>query len=108
MSSTFTDNKLTDTHLTTKDIEGIRSELNNLQETYKTAIDTMKKAQKQLDSEMSRQTETNWELEHQNKRNTDYEAQIDKIKKDIASMRTHLPMIGEISFAILAENIILY
>lgn len=66
----------------------------------------MKAAQKQLDSEISGQMETNWELEHQNKRKADYEAQIAEIKKDILSIRTYLPMIGEFSFAVLAENVI--
>lgn len=80
--------------------------MKSLQESYKTAIDTMKGAQKRMDSETSRQKETNWELDHQKKRETDYKAQIDKITMDIASMRTHLPMISEISFTILTEHIL--
>ncbi|XP_050934304.1 uncharacterized protein LOC108892423 [Lates calcarifer] len=88
-------NRLTDTHLTIDDTEHIENELNKLQETYKTAIKTMKDAKKQVDSEMSRQTQTNWELEHQTKRTSDYEAQIKKITGDIASLRSHLPMIHD-------------
>ncbi|KAF0044431.1 hypothetical protein F2P81_003589 [Scophthalmus maximus] len=61
-------NKLTDNHLTIDDTEHIENEMNKLQDTYKTAIETMKGAKKQLDSEMSRQTLTNWELQHQTKR----------------------------------------
>ncbi|KAK2826126.1 hypothetical protein Q5P01_020340 [Channa striata] len=87
-------NKLTDTHLTTEDVERISSDMKNLQDTYKTSVNTTKYVQKQLASEMNRQKPTNWELEHQKKRQTDYEAQIDKITKDIASMRSHLPMIN--------------
>ncbi|XP_026212317.1 CD209 antigen-like protein E [Anabas testudineus] len=86
-------NNLTDTHLTAEDVEQIRSEPTFLEDSSKNVTTTMQEAQKQLDSEMSSQKETNWELEHQNKRQTDYKVQIDKMKKDIASMRTHLPMI---------------
>ncbi|XP_042292689.1 CD209 antigen-like protein E [Thunnus maccoyii] len=88
-------NKLTDTYLTLYDTERISSKLIKLQDTYKTAIETMKGAKKELDSEMSRQTQTNWELEHQTKRSKDYEVQIDKIKKNIDAMRSHLPMIND-------------
>ncbi|XP_039992964.1 CD209 antigen-like protein C isoform X2 [Xiphias gladius] len=89
------DNKLTDTHLTADDTGRIKNELDKLQDTYKTAIKTMKGANNQLDTEMSRQTQTKWELEHQTKRTNDYEAQIEKISKDIASMRSHLKMIND-------------
>ncbi|XP_070776968.1 CD209 antigen-like protein C [Enoplosus armatus] len=87
-------NKLKDTHLTLDDTERIGNELTKLQDTYKTAIHTMTGYKKQLDSEMSRQTQTNWELEHQTKRSTDYEAQIVKMTTDIAALRSHLPMIN--------------
>ncbi len=95
LSSTLTDNKLKDTYLTLDDTEHIADELAKLQETYKTAIETTKGAKKQLDKELSGQTQTNWELEHQTKRSTDYDAQIDKMKKDIEALRSHLPMISE-------------
>ncbi|GAA6213654.1 uncharacterized protein LOC108892423 [Lates japonicus] len=88
-------NRLTDTHLTIDDTEHIENELNKLQETYKTAIKTMKDAKNQLDSEMSRQTQTNWELEHQTKRTNNYKAQIEKITGDLQSLRSHLPMIHD-------------
>lgn len=92
------DNKLTDTHITTEDIELIASEINSVQDSYKTAISTMKGAQKQLDSELKSQTKTKWELEHQNKLKTSYEEQLDQVKKDIATMRSHLPMMSETCF----------
>lgn len=100
MSSTLTDNKLTDTHLTLEDTELIGNELVKLQDTYKTAVDSMKGAKKQLDSEMSLQTPTNWELEHQTKRSNDYEVQLVKMTKDVAALRNHLPMISETCFTI--------
>lgn len=93
--SPFTDNKLTDTHLTLEDTERIGKELHELQGTYKTAIEAMKGAHRQLDSEKSRQQQTNWELEHQKKRSQDYVVQIDTVTKDIAKLRTHLPKISE-------------
>lgn len=50
---------------------------------------------------MSSQTQTNWELEHQTKRSTNYDVQIDKMKTDIAALRSHLPMISETCFTII-------
>uniref|UniRef100_A0A669BTS9 C-type lectin domain family 4 member M n=1 Tax=Oreochromis niloticus TaxID=8128 RepID=A0A669BTS9_ORENI len=88
-------NKLTDSHLTLDDTERIRKELFNLQDTYKTAVETMKDASKQVDSEMSRQTQTNWELEHQTKRSNDYKSQMEKITKEIETMRSYLPMLSD-------------
>ncbi|XP_035761749.1 CD209 antigen-like protein E [Neolamprologus brichardi] len=85
-------NKLTDTHLTLDDTERISKELINLQDTYKTAVETMKDASKQLDSEMSRQTQTNWEFEHQTKRCNDYKSQMEKITKEIETSRSRLSM----------------
>lgn len=88
-------NKLTDTHLTIDDTERINKEVTTLHDTYKAAVETMKGAKKQLDSEMSRQKQTNWEFEHQTKRSKDYEVQIDKITKEVAALRSHVPMIND-------------
>ncbi|XP_008281248.1 CD209 antigen-like protein E [Stegastes partitus] len=88
-------NKLTDTHLTLDDTERITKEAMALQDTYKAAVQTMKGAEKQLDSEMSRQKQTNWEFEHQTKRSQDYEAQIEKIRKELVALRSQLPMIND-------------
>ncbi|XP_017268540.1 CD209 antigen-like protein E [Kryptolebias marmoratus] len=84
---------LTDTHLTLKDTERIGKELGELQESYKTAIGAMKGAHMQLDSELNRQQQTNWELEHQTKRRKDFEMQADTVTKDLAKLRTRLPEI---------------
>lgn len=75
--------------------------MNKLQDTYKTAIETMKGAKKQLDSEMSRQTLTNWELQHQTKRQDKNVAQIDQLTQSIASMKSRLPMISKPFFFLL-------
>nr|XP_046268894.1 C-type lectin domain family 4 member M-like [Scatophagus argus] len=86
-------NNLRDSHLTTEDIELINNEMFALQDTYKNAIKSMNNYKKQLDNEMSRQTKTNWEFEHQTKRTTDYKANIVKMTSDIAGLREHFPKI---------------
>ncbi|XP_060938991.1 macrophage mannose receptor 1-like [Limanda limanda] len=87
--------KLTDTHLTTDDVERIENELNKLQDTYKTAIKTMADARHQLDKEMSRQTPTNWELEHQQKIKSGYEEEIEQMTVAIASMKSQIPVLRD-------------
>lgn len=87
--------KLIDTHLTFDDVNRMISEVYQLQDTYKTAVETLNSAKKQLDSELSRQTPTKWELDHQTKRTTEYAARIDQITKQIAEMKTHLPVITD-------------
>ena len=69
--------------------------MDKLQDTYKTAVESMKGAEKQLDSEKSLQTPTSWELEHQTKRSKNYEVQLVKMTKDVAALRKHVPMISE-------------
>uniref|UniRef100_A0A665WGK6 C-type lectin domain-containing protein n=1 Tax=Echeneis naucrates TaxID=173247 RepID=A0A665WGK6_ECHNA len=82
-------------HLTAEDAELIKSELNILQDTYKIGIEATYNANKNLESEKSRQTETNWELEHQTRRKSNYEERISKIQKDIAALKSHLPFIRD-------------
>ena len=101
MSSTLTDSKLRDTHLTTDDVERIENELNKLKDTYTTAIKTMKDTRQQLDNEMSRQTPTNWELEHQQKVKSGFEQEIDEMTVAIASMKSQLPVLRELLFLLL-------
>ncbi|XP_045919476.1 CD209 antigen-like protein E [Micropterus dolomieu] len=88
-------NNLKDTHLKLDDTERISNEMIKLQDNYKAAIKNMTGYKKQLDSEMSRQKPTNWELEHQTKRSQDYQVQIVKMTEDIASLRSHIPMIND-------------
>ncbi|XP_029316805.1 C-type lectin domain family 4 member G-like [Cottoperca gobio] len=89
------DNKLTDTLLTSCDPEHVNNELAKLQDTYKTANETLQGVKKQLDSEMSRQKPINWELEHQTRRSKDYEVQLVKMTQDLAALRYQLPMIND-------------
>ncbi|KAF3701269.1 hypothetical protein EXN66_Car016957 [Channa argus] len=85
------DSKLTEGHQT---IAGISNEVAKLQATYNTAIQSRDEAKKQLVKEISEQQLTKWELEHQNRRRNDYEKQINKIKTEIAVLKSHLPMIN--------------
>ncbi|KAM4723455.1 asialoglycoprotein receptor 1-like [Anableps anableps] len=85
--------RLTETHLTPEDVETIEKDLVGLQKQYKAAVETMKAAQTQLDSEMNRQQETNWEFEHQTKRTEDYKMLIEKATQDHGKLRSQLPKI---------------
>ncbi|KAG7999377.1 hypothetical protein GBF38_000906 [Nibea albiflora] len=88
------DRELRDTHLTLNDTERTGNELTKLHDMYKTAIKTTNDYKKQLIVEMSQQTETNWEFEHQTKRRTIYEAQDAKMTQDVTALRYSSPMIG--------------
>lgn len=91
MSSSLTDSKLRDgNHL----ITDIGSEMAKLQASYNSAVQSRDEAKKQLAKEMSLQQITKWELDHQTRRNADYEKQADKIQTDIAALRSHIPMIS--------------
>ncbi|XP_040915998.1 CD209 antigen-like [Toxotes jaculatrix] len=85
-------NKLTGGHQTITDIN---SEVAKLQATYNLAIQRRDEAKKQLAAEVSEQQRTKWELEHQNRRCKDYENKADKIKTEIAGLKSHIPMIEE-------------
>lgn len=104
MSSTLTDNDLKDTHLTPEDTERISQDLTALQDTYKAAIESMNDYMKQRNMEESRQTQTNWEMEHQTKRSTDYKKTVAKMTEDIASLRYHLPMTSKNCFTVLTHH----
>lgn len=73
----------------------INSELAKLQATYNIAIQRRGEAKKELAREIHEQQLTKWQLEHQKRRSKDYEAQIDKIQMEIATLKSHLPMISE-------------
>ncbi|XP_029972928.1 CD209 antigen-like protein E [Salarias fasciatus] len=88
-------NSLTDTHLTLEDTQSISTEIKGLQDTYKTAVETMEKAMEKKDTEMNRQKQTQWEFDHQTDRGQDYQTQMDKITKEIAKLRPHIPLIGD-------------
>uniref|UniRef100_A0A669BIL1 C-type lectin domain-containing protein n=1 Tax=Oreochromis niloticus TaxID=8128 RepID=A0A669BIL1_ORENI len=97
-------NKLTDTYFTLDDTERISKELIDLQDTYKTAVERMKSTKKRLNSNISHQKLTSWELEHQTKRRNDYKSQIEKITKEIETMRSYLPMLSKACFTIFISH----
>lgn len=80
--------------LTLEDVEDIRSELKDLESSYKAAFESTNNYKKQLDSELKDSTKIKWELEHQTKRNNDYQKNIDKITKNIALLKYRLSKIG--------------
>ncbi|XP_035530695.1 CD209 antigen-like [Morone saxatilis] len=84
--------RLTDGYRTVTDIS---SEVAKLQATYNAAIQSRDEAKKQLAKELGEQQLTKWELEHQKRRNTDYERLADKIRMEIAPLKSHMPMIEE-------------
>lgn len=85
--------------ITLEDVEDIRSELNNLESSYKAAFESTNNYKKQLDNELKDSTKIKWELEHQTKRNNDYQKNIDKITKNIAQLKYRLPKIGTSSWS---------
>ncbi|XP_006786155.1 C-type lectin domain family 4 member M-like isoform X1 [Neolamprologus brichardi] len=87
--------KLTDTYFTLDDTERISKELIDLQDTYKSAVERIRSTKKRLNSNISHQKLTSWELEHQTKRSNDYKSHIDKITKEIETMRSYLPMLSD-------------
>lgn len=89
-----TDSDLRETHLTLNETERLAEDLKKLHKTYKEAIVSMSKSKKDLDRELSAQTATQWELEHQSKRATDYVERIAQMKVDIASLQERVPKNG--------------
>lgn len=84
-----------ETHLTLKDTESLGKDLVELHKQYKTAVENIYAAQKQLDGEMKSQKETKWELEHQTKRTEDYKVLIEKVTQDLGKLRSQVPKICE-------------
>ncbi|XP_071355031.1 macrophage mannose receptor 1-like [Trachinotus anak] len=84
--------KLTGGHMTITDVN---REITKLQAVYNAAIQSRDDTKKELAKEISEQQHTTWELEHQGRRNKDYEKQVDKMKTRISVLKTHLPMITE-------------
>lgn len=70
-----------------------------LQAIYNTAIQRRDEIKNQLAREISGQQLTKWELEHQKRRSKDYEKRIDKIRMEIAALKSHMPMMSESFFS---------
>lgn len=93
-SFSYKDSHLKDTQLTFEDMKHIRSELNNLEESYKAAFESTNNYKKQLNSELKDPTRIKWGLEHQAKRHDGYKASFVKLAKDIAELKDRLSNIG--------------
>lgn len=93
-SFSYKDSRLKDTQLTFEDMKHIRSELNNLEESYKAAFESTNNYKQHLNSELQDPTRMKWELEHQTKRNHNYKASFVKIAQDIAELKDRLSKIG--------------
>ncbi|XP_042357101.1 CD209 antigen-like [Plectropomus leopardus] len=73
----------------------ISKEVAKLQAAYSTALQSRDEAKKHLAREISEQQLTKWELEHENRRSKAYEKQADKLQVEIATLKSHIPMIKE-------------
>lgn len=87
--------QVTESHLSLEETQLINSEMAKLEDTYKSAIHSMKTDEKELVSETRRELPTKWELEHLAKRNQDYKANIDHTTEEVARLRTYLPMMDK-------------
>ncbi|XP_041828070.1 CD209 antigen-like [Melanotaenia boesemani] len=74
-------------------VADIGNELTKLQASYDAAAQNLDNAKKQLENEVSKTDFIKWELEHQVRRNKDYEKQAENMQMEIAALKSHLPMI---------------
>ncbi|XP_028251186.1 CD209 antigen-like [Parambassis ranga] len=85
-------NKITSgNHLVTD----IASEMAKLQATYDTELQSKEEARKELAKETSEHQFTKWEMDHLDSRSKSYKEQINQFQIEIASMKSHIPMIEE-------------
>uniref|UniRef100_A0A3B4YFN7 CD209 antigen-like n=1 Tax=Seriola lalandi dorsalis TaxID=1841481 RepID=A0A3B4YFN7_SERLL len=76
-------------------ITDMNEEMTKLQAFYNSAVKSRDDAKKELAKEISEHLHTEWELDHQTKRNKGYEKDINKIQEEISAMKAHIPMIAE-------------
>uniref|UniRef100_A0A665WFU6 C-type lectin domain-containing protein n=1 Tax=Echeneis naucrates TaxID=173247 RepID=A0A665WFU6_ECHNA len=81
--------------LTSGQITDINGEILRLQGVYKSAVQSRDDTRRELEKELAEIAQTKWELEHQKKRNRDYEKQVDKLQVEISALKSHLPLIKE-------------
>lgn len=73
----------------------VSAEVSKLQAAYDLAVEHREKAKKDMARAIREQQVIKWELEHQKRRNKDYEKVADKLLMEIAVLKSHFPMIGE-------------
>ncbi|XP_061599042.1 C-type lectin domain family 4 member M-like [Cololabis saira] len=76
-------------------VRDLAGEVAKLQASYNAAIHRREDAKEQLAREIGKQAVTRWELEHQTRRKEDYERVIEKTQIEIATLKSHIPMIKE-------------
>lgn len=78
-----------------KDAENIGKEIAELQEQYKTVVETTQAAWKQLYDEKNRQQETNWEFENPTQMTTENKELIQKLTQELGNLRAQIPKISK-------------
>ncbi|XP_024132273.1 C-type lectin domain family 4 member M [Oryzias melastigma] len=73
----------------------IGNEFTKVQGSYNAALQSREAAKEQLEKEIKHQRITKWELDHQLRRTKDYEKQTEKLQLEIATLKSHLPMLKE-------------
>lgn len=73
----------------------MNAEVSRLQAAYNLAVQRREEARKDMARVMREQQVIKWELDHQKRRNKDYERQSDKLLTEIAGLKSHIPWIGE-------------
>ncbi|CAJ1073608.1 uncharacterized protein LOC117806483 [Xyrichtys novacula] len=76
-------------------VTDINSELTKLHASYNKAEQKRDDARRELARVIDEQQLTKWELEHQKKRCDSYKKEVEKIQVEIATLKSHLPMLGE-------------
>ncbi|XP_030574618.1 C-type lectin domain family 4 member M-like [Archocentrus centrarchus] len=76
-------------------VTDISTEIAKLQVTYNAAIQSSIKAKTELAKEIEVQQIIKWELEHLKRRKIDYENQMDKIQTELATLKSHMPMLKD-------------
>lgn len=85
----------------------VNTEVNKLGAAYNLAVQRRDEARKAVARVIREQQVTKWELEHQKRRNKDYEKQSDKLRMEIAAIKSHIPLIGERSLLGSAQYIVI-
>lgn len=93
-----TDHKLTDSFLRLNNTEHITSEHNNLKHNYSVAAQVIIRYKEQLIFEQRQMKQSDWELNHQERRSKDYETKMDEVIVETEYLRYRFPMIGETRF----------
>lgn len=90
-SALLPDSKLSNGNI----VSDLNKEIAKLQTSYNAAVRSRDEARKQLEVERRQHQVTKWEHAHVTIRIRDYVNQVDQIESEIASLKSHLPMISE-------------